>query len=340
MITFFKRFIDSAKEFNNLRSIVTAALLVALHTVLACFLSVMVTESLRISISFIANVVVGCMFGPVMGLVCGGLGDLIQYVIKPSGPYFFGWTISAALAGLLYGMFFYKKFPLTNRFKEKAEEDNALIHAGVGNIQSCVTSIALMIASIVAWFMLPYVTVMDVKAGTVQVQGSAFQVLKNTLKGHGSTNVAIVSGIMLFLCVAMIVLEVFNLHAISLVISILCCFASVLAIYTDKKTTTALWGFWCFVALIIIYMGLQLFLLAKKHRIDISFFIRCTLVMTIETLLINVLLGTYWVSVMYGKGFAFYFTARLIKNLIQLPINIILTYYVLGFIKNIKKRLY
>ena len=52
-------------------------------------------------------------------------------------------------------------------------------------------------------------------------------------------------------------------------------------------------------------------------------------------MLVNVLIGTYWVSVMYGKGFAFYFITRFIKNIIQLPINIILTYYVLGFIKTI-----
>ena len=50
-------FVDSAKEFKNLKSVVTAALLVALHTVFAFFLSVQVTDSLRISVSFIVNVV-------------------------------------------------------------------------------------------------------------------------------------------------------------------------------------------------------------------------------------------------------------------------------------------
>ena len=67
--------------------------------------------------------------------------------------------------------------------------------------------------------------------------------------------------------------------------------------------------------------------------------LRVVLVLLGDTLLVNIFLGTYWVSVMYGKGFAFYFTSRLIKNIIQLPINIILTYYVLGFIKNIVRRL-
>ena len=43
---------------------------------------------------------------------------------------------------------------------------------------------------------------------------------------------------------------------------------------------------------------------------------------------------------MYGKGFAFYFSIRFAKNMIQLPINIILTYYVLGFVKYIDKKIY
>ncbi|HAC03087.1 MAG TPA: folate family ECF transporter S component, partial [Eubacterium sp.] len=45
-------------------------------------------------------------------------------------------------------------------------------------------------------------------------------------------------------------------------------------------------------------------------------------------------------SIMYGKGFAFYFSIRFAKNMIQLPINIILTYYVLGFVKYIDKKIY
>ena len=92
-----KNFAFSAKEFRCLKSIVAAALLVALHTVLAVFVSINVTPALRISVSFLANCAIGYMFGPVMGFMCGGLGDIIQYIIKPTGPYFPGWTLSAAL---------------------------------------------------------------------------------------------------------------------------------------------------------------------------------------------------------------------------------------------------
>ncbi|MDU2210596.1 MAG: folate family ECF transporter S component [Eubacterium sp.] len=110
MTTFLQNFKDSSQEFKNVRSLVTAALLIALHTVLAYFVSFQVTPSLRISVSFLANVVTGAMFGPVVGFICGGVGDIVQFVIKPTGPYFWGWTINAALAGLIYGAFLYKKF--------------------------------------------------------------------------------------------------------------------------------------------------------------------------------------------------------------------------------------
>ena len=72
-----RNFAFSAKEFKSIKSIVAAALLIALHTVLAVFVSIQVTPTLRISVSFLANCAIGYMFGPVMGFVCGGLGDLI-----------------------------------------------------------------------------------------------------------------------------------------------------------------------------------------------------------------------------------------------------------------------
>lgn len=62
--------------------------------------------------------------------------------------------------------------------------------------------------------------------------------------------------------------------------------------------------------------------------------------LTIDTLLVNVLLELTGCSIMYGKGFAFYLSIRFAKNMIQLPINIILTYYVLGFIKYINNKIY
>lgn len=329
LVTSFK---DSAKEFSKLRSLIMAALLVTLHTIMACFMSIVVTDSLRISISFLANVVAGCMFGPVMGFVCGGIGDVIQYLIKPTGPYFFGWTLSAALAGLIYGCFFYHKTPKDMSVTEKE------ISTWKMNLRGILLW-GITVLEVVAWVTVPFLHITD-KSGTVLLDhGSAYSAVSHLFMKNGSKNAAIVSILLLVMVIILLVLNIWKLHAVPLFLAVVGTFTSLLSVYTDKKTTNALWGFWLMLAGLLIYCAIQIIILAEKHAVDLSFMIRCVIALTVDTLLVNVLLGTYWVNVMYGKGFAFYLTTRLIKNLIQLPINIILTYYVLGFLRNIIKKM-
>lgn len=180
-----RMFKESAGEFKAINSLTMAGLLLALRTVLAVFLSIQVTPSMRISVTFLANVVIGVMFGPVMGCVCGGVGDVIQFIIKPTGPYSICWTVSAALSGLLYGLFFYHRYP--------------------------------------------------------------------------------------------------------------------------------------------------------RKLFDLRYIVRTVIALTIDTVFINVLLGTLWCAVMYGKGFEYYFLSRFVKNIIQLPINVFLTYALLYIVKKTKK---
>ena len=74
--------------------------------------------------------------------------------------------------------------------------------------------------------------------------------------------------------------------------------------------------------------------------IEFKFLIRVVLAVTIDTLLVNVLLGTYWCSIMYGKGLILYLTMRFTKYHIQQPINIFLTYKVIGIVKVINNKIY
>ena len=105
MRTIFK---DSAKEIRKTKSLVTMAVLLALAVVLG-FVSVQVTESLRVGFSFLPNAVSGQLFGPVGGMLVGGLADILKYLVKPTGPFFPGFTISGILGGLIYGLVLYKK---------------------------------------------------------------------------------------------------------------------------------------------------------------------------------------------------------------------------------------
>ena len=44
----------------------------------------------------------------------------------------------------------------------------------------------------------------------------------------------------------------------------------------------------------------------------------------------NVLLGSVWKAMLYGKGYYYYFTTGLVKNTTLLPVEVVLTLLVLG----------
>ena len=158
-------------------------------------------------------------------------------------------------------------------------------------------------------------TVRDKASKEIIVTGSVFDIVKHGFTGPGR-NSAIVGIILIAVSVAMVVFAIFKINAVALMVTVFGCFASALAIYTDKKRQQAgYWDFYVAVILIIIYMGICIKNMADKHALDIGFLARVTLVPTFDTMRCrNVLIGTYWVSVMYGKGFAFYFITRFIKT--------------------------
>ncbi|MBE5964324.1 MAG: folate family ECF transporter S component [Lachnospira sp.] len=324
MKSFFSAFSDSAKEFKNLKSMILTSLFIALHVVLAMYLSIFVTNSLRISISFIANVITSALFGPVIGLVAGAIADVIQLFMNPvGGGYFPGWTLNAALSGLVYGIFFYKKFPRTlHSCDDEHNEERHKIFDRVIYIMALV----LPLITAALWAFAPFLTKGD-------LSGSGLDLIKE------GGSLAIISGIMITVCALILILSIFNQHTIPMAVTIICGFAVVLAVYTDKKTVSVSWGFIAIVVLLVIYILSQIAFMISKHTVDTRYMIRCFIAMTIVAILINSVLGTYWLSIMYGKGFEVYFISRLIKNLIQLPINVILTYYVLSFVKGLRKQI-
>ncbi|MEE0954510.1 MAG: folate family ECF transporter S component [Eubacterium sp.] len=103
-----KAFKDSAKEFKNTRSLAVIAMFLALAVILG-FFAVQLTESLKISFAFLANELTGMLFGPFVGLIEGGAADILKYIVKPTGPFFPGFTISGMLSGMIYGLVLYKK---------------------------------------------------------------------------------------------------------------------------------------------------------------------------------------------------------------------------------------
>lgn len=90
------------------QKIAYAAILISLNIVLTRFLSIQ-TQFLRISFSFLPMAILSILVNPLLCGLSSAISDILGFLIFPTGPYFPGFTLSAFLYGLIYGLFFYKK---------------------------------------------------------------------------------------------------------------------------------------------------------------------------------------------------------------------------------------
>ena len=103
----FSMFRDSARELQQLRSLVLTALLTALQIVTMSF-SLDVLPTLRISFAFVFQAATGMLFGPVVAAMQCVAADLLKSFMLPTAPFFPGYTLTALLTGVVYGCFFYR----------------------------------------------------------------------------------------------------------------------------------------------------------------------------------------------------------------------------------------
>lgn len=107
MNLFVRKFSQSLGEFRNLRNLTMMAMLLAMNVGLS-FFSIQPFPFLKIGFSFLALAVSGMMFGPSAGFLLGAAGDIIGFMIKPTGAFNPAMTLVAALAGLIWGLALYK----------------------------------------------------------------------------------------------------------------------------------------------------------------------------------------------------------------------------------------
>ncbi len=63
---------------------------------------------LGISFTYIFFAIISMIYGPFYGFLIGILSDTIGFIIRPSGFFFIGYTLQAALSGMIYGICLYK----------------------------------------------------------------------------------------------------------------------------------------------------------------------------------------------------------------------------------------
>lgn len=102
-------FTDSAQEFRKVRTLTMCGLLAALAFALESVASIQIGPYIKIGFSGIPNEIADFLFGPVVGSFFSGAMDVFKLIVKPTGPWIPGLTLDAFLAGLVYGIFLYKK---------------------------------------------------------------------------------------------------------------------------------------------------------------------------------------------------------------------------------------
>ncbi|HWP51323.1 MAG TPA: folate family ECF transporter S component [Clostridia bacterium] len=87
--------------------IANIALLIAMEIVLSRFLSIS-TPIVRIGFSFVPLSMLAMLYGPLYAAAGAAIADIIGVALFATGPYFPGYTLTAALTGLTYGLLLYR----------------------------------------------------------------------------------------------------------------------------------------------------------------------------------------------------------------------------------------
>lgn len=93
-------------RFNTERLIITA-IMIAMVVILTRFVGI-TTPLIRISFGYLPIVIVAIHYGPVWAGIAYTIADLIGSFLFPSGTFFPGFTLSACLTGVIYGLILYR----------------------------------------------------------------------------------------------------------------------------------------------------------------------------------------------------------------------------------------
>ena len=92
----------------TLRQLAVSALLIALDVVFTRVLAIN-TPLMKIGLGFAAAAISAMLYGPAWAALTAALGDFVGALLFPTGAYFPGFTLTAALTGLIFGLFLYRK---------------------------------------------------------------------------------------------------------------------------------------------------------------------------------------------------------------------------------------
>ncbi len=98
---------DAAAEMKSVKTLVLAALLIALRVVFKQF-RIPVGPYLDINTAFVVNALGAMTFGPVVAIFAAMITDTLGAVLFPNGPYFFPFILVEIAGSVIFSLFFYR----------------------------------------------------------------------------------------------------------------------------------------------------------------------------------------------------------------------------------------
>lgn len=90
------------------KKLAISAMIITLDVIFTRLLAIN-TPLVKIGFGFAAVALAAMMFGPIWAMFTAALGDFVGSMIFPVGPFFPGFTLTAALTGLIFGLCLYNK---------------------------------------------------------------------------------------------------------------------------------------------------------------------------------------------------------------------------------------
>ena len=94
---------------NMTKRVCLIAVLIAMQIVLGRIAAINVGSYLKISFGFIPIAVCGILTGPVWTLLMASVCDVLGALLFPTGAFYWGFTLVAAVGGLIYGLFLHNQ---------------------------------------------------------------------------------------------------------------------------------------------------------------------------------------------------------------------------------------
>ena len=99
---------QSAEEVSRVGSLAGAGVLAALGIVIKS-MTITFGQLFRFGFTYLSTALSGYLYGPLVAGLMGMVVDVLGFLLRPTGPYFFGFTLNAFISGCLYGIFLYRQ---------------------------------------------------------------------------------------------------------------------------------------------------------------------------------------------------------------------------------------